>query len=185
MTRSAPMSPEAALTRSAPRPQWLRELGLGSERRAVRYGYRVATLALLADPRTGAEVIATDMRITPLVGAAAWVAGMVNVRGLPLPVFDLAAALNVPSSDGSQPTRVLMLGKGDSALGLLIDGLPVALPVETAAAVPEAVPAALQPHLHGAFAQAGLVWLDFDHESFFSAHAAEASGQRAGSHPAS
>ena len=173
------LTPTEALTRSTPRAAWMRELGLGAARKTVRYGYRVASLSLMADPRIESEIIGTA-KIAPLAGAASWVVGMVNVRGLPLPVFDLANAAGVPSSDGSQSTHVLMLGKGETALGLLIDGLPSALNADRSAPMPDAIPAVLVPHVRGTFAEAGQVWLDFDHESFFAARAAASSGQRAG-----
>ena len=53
----------------------------------------------------------------------AWLRGLTNVRGSLVPVVDAAAALGVAHQSGVPP-YLLIFGQGDTAMGMLIDGLP-------------------------------------------------------------
>lgn len=135
---------------------------LAAERLAVRVG----NLHLLLAADAGREVI-LPLPASPLPHTPAWLLGIANVRGALVPVVDLAAALEVERNDLSRP-YLLILGAGDDAIGLLVDGLPVLQRFESTgklSGVPPH-PSMLDGHVYGAFEHAGVVWLDIDIHGF-------------------
>lgn len=88
----------------------------------LRQGFRVGDLALMIRFEDGSSL--TDLPATRrLPNAPAWFIGMTNLNGTLIPVFDLANFLGV---DASAPTKpmLLVLGHGEDAAGIVIDGLP-------------------------------------------------------------
>jgi chemotaxis signal transduction protein len=164
---SAVLAPSAALTRFvAPIVALLGPVQARKEH-AVRYGFRVSSLGLLIKPGTGSEVVEAR-GIAAMPNAPRWLAGVMNLRGNPVPVFDLCAALELARNDESQKSMVLVLDKGDKAAGLLIDGMPRVVPEGTAIDLPTALPARLAPFAPSALATADAVWLEFDHAGFLT-----------------
>lgn len=167
----ARLAPSAALTRFQPPAGTLLGAEAVREEPQVRYGFRVSSLGLLIRPGTGSEVV--DARaIATLPNAPRWLAGIMNLRGNPVPVFDLCAALELARNDDSQKSMVLVLDKGDAAAGLLIDGMPRAVSQVRPIAQPTALPARLQPFVPHALATGDDVWLEFDHAGFLTSLAA-------------
>ncbi len=78
------------------------------------------------------EVI-SQPAIAPLPGTSAWLLGLCNLRGNLVPVYQLHGALAAPLPP--QPL-VLIIGRGDQALGLVIDQLPVARQLDRDAPAP-------------------------------------------------
>jgi len=135
---------------------------------AERLAFRVGSLGLLCAADTGREVVPPPA-VSRLPHLAPWLTGVANVRGLLIPVVDLARALGV-GRDETQRPYLLMFGAGDNALGLLVDGLPLLRsfePDERMGGIPPH-PELLSGHVHGAYERAGQVWLDVDADSFFS-----------------
>jgi twitching motility protein PilI len=166
------LSPTEALGRFAPQSGLLRELGAGVEHERARYGYRSGGLSLLVRAGVGTEVL-EQAQVAPLPGAAPWLVGLMNLRGLPLPVFDLRAALALPPGDASlAKPMVLVFDKGSDALGLRIDRLPRAVMGARTIAAPDALPPALAEFCGAAWLAQGEVWLEFDPQGFFAALAA-------------
>jgi chemotaxis signal transduction protein len=133
-----------------------------SERLAVRVG----NLHLLCPADAGREVI-LPLPASRLPHTPAWLLGIANVRGALVPVVDLASALEVERNDLIRPF-LLILGAGEDAIGLLVNGLPVLQRVEPAgklSGVPPH-PRMLDGHVYGAFEHAGVVWLDINIHGF-------------------
>ncbi len=161
------LRPTDALTRFAPaRPVGpLREFERAPQ--TLRYGFRCSRLGLLVPPGVASEAL-EPARIAPVPHTPAWHVGMMNLRGNPVPVFDLRVALALPRNDGSQRTMVLVLGKGELAVGLLIDGLPRSLAQPQAVAVPTGLPQRLAPFARQGWLEGAQLWIEFDDEAFFS-----------------
>jgi len=159
--------PTEALTGFAPPTGFA--LGTVERRKtaAARYGFRTGSLNLVIPRETGSEVVEAR-GIAALPGADAWLAGMMNLRGAPVPVFDLCTALGLAPNDGSQRSMVLVLGKGEHAVGFLIDGLPRALPGLRPIAVPPGLPPALAPFAAAAWSDGAGLWIEFDHLGFLT-----------------
>jgi chemotaxis signal transduction protein len=161
------LAPSAALTRFVPPAGALLGPAQGRDERQVRYGFRVGSLGLLIQVNTGSEVI--DARgIALLPNAPRWLAGVMNLRGNPVPVFDLCAALDLPRDDAAKKSKVLVLDKGEHAAGLLIDGLPRVVPPGHPVEQPAALPGRLAPFATRAIATSDGVWFEFDHGGFLT-----------------
>src|SRR5882672_684042 len=167
MDAPAILAPSEALTRFTPPAGALLWPTLAREERRVRYGFRVSSLGLLIKLDTGSEVVEARA-IAAMPNAPRWLAGVMNLRGNPVPVFDLGAALDLARNDESHKTMVLVLDKGDAAAGLLIDGMPRVVPPGKVIDLPAALPARLAPFAPNAVATSDGVWLEFDHAGFLA-----------------
>jgi len=165
------LAPSEALTRFAPPAGALLGPVQLRDDEVARYGFRVSSLGLLIQPGTGSEVVEAR-GIAALPNAPRWLAGVMNLRGNPVPVFDLCAALDLARNDESQKSMVLVLDKGERAAGLLIDGLPRVVPQGRPIDLPGALPVRLAPFTQQAVATSDAVWLEFDHAGFLSSLAA-------------
>lgn len=98
---------------------------------------------------------------TPLPGAPAFLAGVINVRGEIVAVFDLRPLFGLAGGAEGGPSRVLLLGGERVEFGLLADAVHEVLPlrVEDVLPPPEAVAGAAREYLRGLTAE-GLVVLD-------------------------
>ncbi len=119
---------------------------VAGERYAVAAEY-VREVARLSEP-------------TPVPGAPAFLAGVVNVRGEIVAVFDLRPLFGL-AGGGAAPSRVLLLGGDRVEFGLLADAAHEVLPlrVEDILPPPEAVAGPARDYLRGLTAE-GLVVLD-------------------------
>jgi len=165
------LAPSEALTRFAPPAGALLGPVQARDEQTARYGFRVSSLGLLIKPGTGSEVVEAR-GIAPLPNAPRWLAGVMNLRGNPVPVFDLCSALELARNDESQKSMVLVLDKGEHAAGLLIDGLPRIVPQGKPIEPPGALPIRLAPFAPQAVATSDAVWLEFDHVGFLTSLAA-------------
>ena len=168
---SATLAPSAALTRFVPPMGALLGPVQARKEQTVRYGFRVSSLGFLIRPGTGSEVVEAR-GIAAMPNSPRWLAGVMNLRGNPVPVFDLCAALELARNDESQKSMVLVLDKGERAAGLLIDGMPRVVPEGTSIDLPTSLPARLAPFAPQALATGDAVWLEFDHVGFLTSLAA-------------
>jgi len=117
---------------------------------------------------------------TRLPGTQSWVAGLANVRGRLLPLFDLESFFGAKLSSNKIRHRVLVIELGDLYAGLIVSD------VYGMQAIPEDIQldsvddelAVIQPYSKGAFSKEGLNWTTFSPYSlirdprFFDASAA-------------
>jgi chemotaxis signal transduction protein len=138
------------------------------EETRTRYGYRAAGLGLLIDPNAGSEVLPMP-RIAPLPGGPAGLAGLINLRGNLVPLYDLRALLGLPSRPAGVEALALVFGEGDTAVGVIAEGYPLSL--DSLRPLPQtalpALPGRLQQHVPAGYAQDDMMWLEFDHAAFF------------------
>lgn len=161
------LSPGAALNRFKPPPGVTAGIA-PAERRRARYGFRIGGIGLLVGQDTVSEVLEQAL-IYPLPNTPLWVLGLVNLRGNLVTVFDLKRFLELEESHSQEKRRLLILDRGDQAVGVVIDGLPrTALTSHVLSRLPP-LPAALPAYVAKAYMQDDLVWLEFDHQGFFRA----------------
>lgn len=157
------LAPEQALARFvAPSDLLWREAENVQQQK--RYGYRIASLNLLIRAETGSEVM-RDPAISSLPGAPRNLLGLMNLRGNLVPVFDLRCVLEL--GEGGDSKLVLILGKGEQALGMVIDAFPQPLGDLKPILRRPSLPALLQEHVAAAYVQDEKIWLEFAHDSFF------------------
>ena len=93
-----------------------------SARYVQRRGFRIGDLKLLVRLDATSEVL----EIPPLFrlpGAPAGIKGLANRHGRVVPVIDLSVLFGMPS-DRPAGSWLLVCGRGDEAVGLVIDSLP-------------------------------------------------------------
>ncbi|MBT8421876.1 MAG: purine-binding chemotaxis protein CheW [Gammaproteobacteria bacterium] len=67
------------------------------------------------------EVMMMPGSVTRVPGTKDWVAGLANLRGQLLPVFDLRGFLGAGSSRSSRTARVLVANHSDGLVGIIVD----------------------------------------------------------------
>lgn len=159
------LSPSAVLERFVP-PEGLLWSGPAALVERNRYGFRIGTFGLLIKADVGSEVLRSQS-ISSLPGSAPCLMGLLNLRGNLVPVFDLGLLLGVDKADQSGTMLILILDKGENAVGMVIDGFPQALlGLHTIRQLPQ-LPSVLQEHVSAGYVKDEYIWLEFNHESFF------------------
>lgn len=169
------MPPAQALTRFAPIGAVLTGATARADRAIARYGFRAGGLGLLIAPLTASEAV-PHARIAPIPRCPSWVRGVMNLRGTPVPVFDLDLALGLGESGMHVKPLVLVLDKGLAALGIAIEAPPRAVRADKTLEVPVALPARLQPFVSSAVVDGDDVWLEFDHARLFESLRSDRAG---------
>lgn len=86
------------------------------------------------------EVMMMPATVTRVPGSKDWVAGLANLRGQLLPVFDLRTFLGAGSSRGVRTARVLVANLNEMPVGIIVDevfGFRRFLRAEFTSVVPE------------------------------------------------
>jgi len=165
------LQPSEALRRFEP-PEALRLQAAEEANSRVRYGYRVGGLSFLIPVGTGSEVV-PPMNTAMIPNSPKWLLGVINLRSSLVPVFDLANALGTDedrAADGGNASGrkrvILVLDKGERAVGVLIDGFPRPLTGLRAVTQLPQLPEVLRSHVATAYADDEAIWLEFAHEGF-------------------
>ncbi len=134
----------------------------------ARQGFRVGSLNLMIRYEDGSEL--TELpQVHRLPNAPYWFAGMANLHGMLIPVFDLARHFGIERGAGAKP-MLLVLAHGADAAGVIVDGLPQRLRFGSeqhadTATVPEVLDAFVQ--------RAALIddrlWFDLDVQALLGA----------------
>ena len=133
-----------------------------------RRSFRVARLPLLVELDVSSEIVEMPA-VCRLPGAPHGVSGLVNRHGRVIPVLDLVMLFNLPDT---QPTRkwLLVCGRGEAAVGLMIDGLPERKVFDHSDAVDLAqIGNPISDYAKAAYRQGNEVWIDLDTHAFFAA----------------
>ncbi len=161
------LSPSEALQRFYPPAGTSTALGIRQASIDIsRFGFRIGQLRLLIQVGTLSEVI-TQMPIYPMPNVPSWFIGVMNLRGNLIPVFSLHHLLE--TGEPSRTQTILVLDQGSDGVGIPIDGLPHAVHLGDALHNIPPLHEALQAHVTIAYTTDGGIWLDFDHQSFFTA----------------
>ncbi len=169
----------AALNRFVPPPGALFEATEAKE--WTRYGYQVGTINLLIGLTTGSEIIPMEV-LTPIPNTPSYLRGILNLRSNLVPVFDMKLLLELDNQDldhqdladqeqlneQKDKPMVLILDKGDKAIGIIVDGFPQALlGLQRLQRLPQ-LPNKLEGCVSTGYMKEESLWLEFDHEAFFS-----------------
>lgn len=166
------MLPSAALDRFEPPADMA--LAAVVEKEVTRYGFKIGTLGLLIQLGTGSEVMQMPT-VWTLPGAPPWFMGLTNLRGNLVPVFDLRQLLGLGQRAVNEKPLVLVFDQGDKAVGMVIDDFP--RPITGLSLLPHLpqLPTVLKGHVRLGYVKEEMIWLEFDHSSFFEelVHAGE------------
>jgi twitching motility protein PilI len=135
-----------------------------------RQGYRIGALRILATYDATSELAAMPT-IYRLPGAPDGVKGLANLHGNVIPVFELTRWFGVEHDANSQQ-MLLVLGHGDGAVGVVIDGLPERKRFSPADAVDiEIGHPRMARFATAAYRDSKGIWLEFDDRRFFETFA--------------
>ena len=133
-----------------------------------RLGFHIGNIGLLIAQRTTSEL--TDvLPICQLPNTAAWLLGLINLRGNLVPVFDLNMLLELERVPDKRKRMLLILGQGELAGAILIDDLPIHITLseeDKLESLPP-LPTALKAFVSSGFEKNGELWFNFDHLGFF------------------
>lgn len=111
---------------------------------------------MLADEAYAIDILAVrEIRAyepaTRIAGAPAFVRGVINLRGLIVPVVDLRQRFGLGRSEPGSGTVIVVLQVDDRLVGMLVDALSdvIALPVAQIRPAPEFGPAIGAQHVRG------------------------------------
>ena len=97
--------------------QQLVVFSLGSEEYALPIG-SVHEIIRFTEPRT----VASD---------AAWIRGVIGLRGKIIPIFDLAARMELEIAAGSEAGKIVIVESGTGQVGIMVDEVEEVLTVST------------------------------------------------------
>ncbi len=131
----------------------------------VRQAFRIGHMRLLA-PFTASSELVEMPSVYPLPRMPANLLGLVNLHGRIVPLFDLAALFETQHAP-REKRMVLVIGHGNDAAGIVIDGLPRRLVFRPESQIlPPALPAAAANSLVATYKQGTeAAWFEFDYAS--------------------
>lgn len=166
------ISPSAALEPSIELPEAIGEQLAVSEAeepaRVFRRGFRIGELNLLLSEETVCEIMDLPS-ISRVPNTARWLLGLVNRRGDVVPVFDLARLLLGFGVGNERGGKLLVIGQGDAAAGIVVDGLPTleSFPADERIEQSSPIPPALDGYVTDCFVKDGTQWFELTYERFF------------------
>jgi twitching motility protein PilI len=128
----------------------------------VRQAFRIGHMRMLAPFATASELVEMP-NVYPLPRMPANLLGLVNLHGRIVPLFDLAALFETQHMP-REKRMLLVIGHGNNAAGIVIDGLPrrMAFAPESRI-VPPALPAGAAAAVSAAYLEGSNAWFEFDY----------------------
>jgi chemotaxis signal transduction protein len=128
----------------------------------VRQAFRIGSVRLLAPFATASELVEMP-NVYPLPRMPANLLGLVNLHGRIIPLFDLAPLFETTHLP-REKRMVLVIGHGDAAAGILIDGLPRRMVFQPESEIiPPALTAAAAAAVIATYTQGDDAWFEFDY----------------------
>jgi chemotaxis signal transduction protein len=146
-----------------------------------RLGFRIGNIGLLIGEQATCE-LSEVLQICTIPFTAAWLLGLINLRGNLVPVFDLYQLFEVQvflpkkleprmqleTGEGIKK-MLLILGREKTAGAIVIEELPIHLTFtenDKLTHLPP-LPAIIKPYASSGYEKEGTVWFNFDHLGFF------------------
>jgi len=133
----------------------------------VRQAFRIGHMRMLAPFATASELVEMP-NVYPLPRMPANLLGLVNLHGRIVPLFDLAALFETQHMP-REKRMLLVIGHGNDAAGIVIDGLPrrMAFAPESRI-VPPALPAGAAAAVSAAWLEGSNAWFEFDYSQLLA-----------------
>lgn len=162
------MKPEEALSRfKKPKEYQIGNQQTGASKQSSRYGFVIKNIGFLIAEKTLSEVV-KNPSVYPVPNTRKWMKGLINLRGNLVPVYDLPLLTGL-SSEESTSENLLVLGKGNGAIGVLIEGVPRSCDADAWQSLSR-VPCelgGLEEHVNRSYSDNNIVWVDFNEQSYF------------------
>jgi twitching motility protein PilI len=128
----------------------------------VRQAFRIGHMRLLAPFATASELVEMP-NVYPLPRMPENLLGLVNLHGRIVPLFDLAALFETEHL-ARERRMLLVIGHGNDAAGIVIDGLPRRMAfMPESQIVPPALAAAAATAVIATYTQGSDAWFEFDY----------------------
>jgi twitching motility protein PilI len=128
----------------------------------VRQAFRIGRVRLLAHFATASELVEMP-NVYPLPRMPANLLGLVNLHGRIVPLFDLAALFETEHLP-REKRMLLVIGHGNDAAGIVIDGLPRRMAFAPESRIlPPALPANAAAAVTAAFLDGSDAWFEFNY----------------------
>lgn len=138
-------------------------------RNIVRQAFRIGGMRLLAPFSASSELVEMP-NVYPLPRMPANLLGLVNLHGRIVPLFDLAELFETQHPP-REKRMVLVIGHGNDAAGIVIDGLPRRLVFKPESQIlPPALPVAAAPAVVATYVQGSDAWYEFDYAQLLDQH---------------
>lgn len=131
-----------------------------------RRGFHLGNLRMLVQMEAASEVLEMPA-LFRLPGAPQGVKGLVNRHGRVVPVIDIGSLFDV-RNDGTEYPWLLVCGRGDDAVGIIISSLPERkkfLDEDLASLAEITHPIAV--YAKGAYREGREIWIDLDTDALF------------------
>jgi len=130
----------------------------------VRQAFRIGRMRLLA-PFAAASELVEMPGVYPLPRMPENLLGLMNLHGRIVPLFDLAKSFDTTHL-AREKRMVLVIGHGDEAAGIVIDGLPRRLVFRPEhQIISPALPAAVADAVIATYVQGSDAWFEFNYAS--------------------
>ena len=128
----------------------------------VRQAFRIGHVRLLAPFATASELVEMP-NVFPLPRMPANLLGLVNLHGRIVPLFDLAPLFETQHLP-REKRMLLVIGHGDAAAGIVIDGLPRRMVFQPEnEIVPPALSSAASTAVVATYTHGQDAWFEFDY----------------------
>src|SRR4051812_23590833 len=128
----------------------------------VRQGFRIGHMRLVAPFAIASELVEMP-NVYPLPRMPANLHGLVNLHGRIVPLFDLANLFETTHL-AREKRMLLVLGHGNDAAGIVIDGLPRRLVFSPdSQIIPPALPAGAATAVIATYLQGKDAWFEFNY----------------------
>jgi chemotaxis signal transduction protein len=135
------------------------------EVRHLRYGINIGNQNLLFDKSILCEAT-INTNVYPIPNIPPWLNGMINLRGNPIPIFNIDNFVTDDKKEDRKNKIVFVIGEGSDAVGLLIDELPVAVEIDEenieSVSPPDNTPEIFSGAITNAYEVEKTVWLEID-----------------------
>lgn len=142
------------------------ELAERERQDVARYAFLVGDVWLMLGSTTNAEVI-NDASVFSIPNTPDWFLGLVNQRGNLVPVFDLKQLFGMEPAV-IRKSHMLVIDEGQKSACVLVDELPKSGKNMQRLGKTPPMPDSLSGHLGDAYHKDNMVWVEFDHRSFFN-----------------
>ena len=134
----------------------------------IRYGFRLGNINFLLNEAAMSEIV-TKPLIYPIPNTPSWIQGLINLRGILVPVFNIKKCIKQENKDDNK-NHLLVIDKGERAFATFIDSLPDSINVDEVelidTSIPDELPDMLKTHVTTALKINNEVWLELDYDAF-------------------
>jgi chemotaxis signal transduction protein len=134
----------------------------------IRYGFRLGEINFLINEFSMSEVVKKPV-IYSIPNTPSWIQGLINLRGILVPVFDIKKRIEQNKDDKKNDT-LLVIDRGERAFATYIDALPDSINMDEVQinkiSTPDNVPEILKEHITETLELNQEVWLELDYDTF-------------------